>query len=350
MAKTILVLWISFLFLTIWCCKNETLTPPVLTTSGTIFSFLDRASAAVLISQDTMESFFDVIMPLDMAIQMKQAQASTQRDSLLPSYKTYLQNDVDSFTTKEKKLLLQALQQAHELLASVHAPNIPDTIQLIKTQGKHYGPTAYYTRMNAIIIPKQELVNPSIETLTRIMLHEYFHIYSRYHPEKRDSLYGLIGFMPADKPAYLPSPLQERILLNPDGINWKYHIQLTIDSQNYKAVPLLVSTKDRFTVLTPSFFSYLDFQLYPLEDRDSIYEVRTAIDGIKTPLPPPNEITDFFRQIGDNTNYIIHPDEVLADNFVLLLFAQTEEASFQINQYSERGQEILLKMKDILME
>ena len=30
------------------------------------------------------------------------------------------------------------------------------------------------------------------------------------------------------------------------------------------------------------------------------------------------ETQNFFEQIEENTNYIIHPDEVLADNFIFL--------------------------------
>lgn len=30
-------------------------------------------------------------------------------------------------------------------------------------------------------------------------------------------------------------------------------------------------------------------------------------------------MTGFLEQVGENTNYLIHPDEILADNFVLLV-------------------------------
>ena len=32
--------------------------------------------------------------------------------------------------------------------------------------------------------------------------------------------------------------------------------------------------------------------------------------------------TDFFEQITDNSNYIIHPDELMADNFVIAVQSQ----------------------------
>ena len=41
------------------------------------------------------------------------------------------------------------------------------------------------------------------------------------------------------------------------------------------------------------------------EDGPSLYDV--------------DELGGFFEQVGENTDYIIHPDEILADNFAFLL-------------------------------
>jgi hypothetical protein len=35
------------------------------------------------------------------------------------------------------------------------------------------------------------------------------------------------------------------------------------------------------------------------------------------------EVSGFFEQIGRNTRYIIHPEEIMADNFSLMLFGGT---------------------------
>jgi hypothetical protein len=40
-------------------------------------------------------------------------------------------------------------------------------------------------------------------------------------------------------------------------------------------------------------------------------------------LVGPGELTGFFEQIGRNTQYIIHPEEILADNFSLLVREKT---------------------------
>jgi hypothetical protein len=39
-------------------------------------------------------------------------------------------------------------------------------------------------------------------------------------------------------------------------------------------------------------------------------------------LHEPKRLDDYFTRIGRNTGYIIHPDEILADNFVHLVFGK----------------------------
>ena len=53
-----------------------------------------------------------------------------------------------------------------------------------------------------------------------------------------------------------------------------------------------------------------------------------------------SEVNGFFQQVGRNTSYIIHPDEILADNFVRLMAGDT-------NLPSPR---IIAEMKQVLAE
>ena len=51
------------------------------------------------------------------------------------------------------------------------------------------------------------------------------------------------------------------------------------------------------------------------------------------------EIGNFYEQIGKNTNYIIHPEEILADNFALLVMGQKVSSPW-----------LLDKLKSFLMQ
>ncbi len=64
-------------------------------------------------------------------------------------------------------------------------------------------------------------------------------------------------------------------------------------------------------------FNYLDFKLMQLEHDGDTY--RPAMRDGRPVLVEPASVPGYAQQIGDNTKYIIHPEEVLADNFVFLL-------------------------------
>jgi hypothetical protein len=66
-----------------------------------------------------------------------------------------------------------------------------------------------------------------------------------------------------------------------------------------------------------SLFQSLLFRLLLVEERGGRYEP-VLTRGQPVVLDPKKEPA-FLEKIGQNTNYIIHPDEILADNFVHVL-------------------------------
>lgn len=343
-------LYLLFLPLALFSCRQAPSQGGIRLSAGHQVFFLDSLESARAIVQDEDEGFFSKISPLDMAIQMGRPLPDTfSREDLLADYRTFLQRDVESFQEEEQKLMEAAFRKAFALTEKLRPGLFPPNMRLIKTKGLHYGPSVYYTRENCIIIPENEIQQGNLGGLTRVMLHEIFHIYSRYHPEEREALYRLIGFEPIREPLSIPDTLARRLLLNPDGINTGYAITLQIpgDSLPVRAIPLIVSGPPNYTPALPQFFAYLDFGLFPIVEGPEGYRAATR-GGYGSPLPPPARIPGFFEQIGDNTNYIIHPDEILADNFVFLVLAQTGEPDFALSNYSERGQEILRGVERVL--
>lgn len=337
------------LFISAMCsfqsCKSTSSQVPLSTSIQ--LTFLDSAQAASRIIQDQKESFFEQINILDMSIQMKtNFPEAFPRDSVLYLYKKSLQAEVLSFS-KEEKIFIEKTIAAIYTNSFFNLNNYLDTpITFIKVSGKHYGASAYYTRENCIIIPQDELLDPDAADFKKVIIHELFHIYSRYHPAKRRMLYEVIGFKSIGPVRHLQitPALRERILLNPDGINYAYAIELNRETEPYLAIPLIVASSSFFDPQQPLFFDYLQFELYKIQAPYSrLIKVLSTNEGKS--LIHYNEEQDFRKQIGDNTDYIIHPDEVLADNFILLLKG---EASWK--DQSPRGQEILQAMKQIIFE
>lgn len=59
-------------------------------------------------------------------------------------------------------------------------------------------------------------------------------------------------------------------------------------------------------------------------------------------------MADFFRQIKDNTNYIIHPDEIMADNFMFAILSM--ESPDYLTRFSKEGNTLIEEIKTILRE
>ncbi len=305
----------------------------------------DSARAAIEILDDDMQGFFDRITLIDMAIQMKKPIGLNEtRQMRLPQYKAFLASDVADFSEAEARLIQAVTQRALADLMHYLSPRaLPAELILIKTKGKHYGAGVWYTREECIIIPADALERGQEEELYTVMLHEIFHVWSRYHRPQRDSLYALIGFRAWEElPIELPQVLAKQLLLNPDGLEAGYYITLQDEEgQPLFAMPFIYTRSKNFSPGKPDFFSYLSFDLFPAEVGPDRIRVRALPDG-SSPIDL-RQHPEFFQQITRNTQYIIHPDEILADNFMFLVL--TEKDPEMRAQFPPDGKGLLLQMK-----
>lgn len=276
----------------------------------------DSSAAAEWIQRDTMTPFFQQIGTLDMRLQMGQAAPpdTTQRDSVLELYRQFLAQQVRSFQPTEKQLLRDVLSEAREMVSRLNPELLPPHLRLVKISGEAYGPAVYYTRENGIMIPQDELQTDKRALLRQVLLHELFHIYSRYHPQRRPALYQIIGFSAAPDGVLLPDRLQERQLLNPDGVRWQQKIRLRPAGEDSSQVffPFLYA-QERAESSPPSFMDAMAFGYFRADSTTAGWVLQD------TPAPI-SQLSDFHQKTGGNTDYIIHPDEILADNFVLLVY------------------------------
>lgn len=304
---------------------------------------LDSLSAASVLAQDELEFFFDQIGAADMALQMGIYPSGLSRKALLPLYRRFLQTEPQPFSASESDFVLKRMEEALQLAAPfLQHTALPDSIGLIKTRGRQYGPGVYYTRENRIVIPADALRDADRILVREVLLHELFHLLSRYNPALRERLYRSIGFYALDAPLFLPPELEAQRLSNPDGINCAYAIRLgAAPGETVRAVPLISIRPDGEG---PYYFNYLHFDLYPISG-DSIagYSVQPALPG-SVPL---REHPDFARQAGTVTDYNIHPDEILAEHFKFLVL---ERAGLAGRRFSTQDKRFLSAMEAVLLQ
>ena len=309
---------------------------------------LDSTASARRITQDQTDKYFDRITAVEMSIQMKQPLLNQNRNAWVDNYKNFLRSDVASFTPEEAKFVTDLMRDTMKACQSVNANILPDSLLLIKTKGKHVGDGVYYTRENTIVIPADVLRIRNKAAFKSTMIHEVFHVYSRLNPKKSAELYKIIGFESIGYDNLELHPwLANRIIHNPDGVDFAQKIDLKqADGSVIQAIPIIYSNAFGYIDGHDVFFSYVEFNLFEVQKQENgKWKVVVADDGITSTLKVETQ-PDFFKQIRDNTGYIIHPDEVLADNFAF--FIESLNNPMRTAKFSAEGKALIKEMEVVL--
>jgi hypothetical protein len=294
--------------------------PPV---KGPSFAFATiQQGRAVLTNRD---DFVQALSPFDRAARMKTDHNVSEQD-----YLDFVARNVLDWDAGERELVQSALSDLQPRLDALALP-FPETIRFIKTTGAEEG-GAEYTRSNAIVLPQSSLKNMGRASLRGTIAHELFHVLSRKNPALKEKLYAVIGFQPCGEIIF-PPELAERKLTNPDAPKNDHCIRLKTGDESVWAVPIIFSQSARYDVSRGGeFFQYLRLQFLVVERKDSAPSAKATYDPSHPRLLSADQVSGFYEQVGRNTDYIIHPEEILADNFKLFLLQNPNVPSPEILQ------------------
>lgn len=236
---------------------------------------------AVLGKRDT---FIQALSPFD-----RQARLESRTPVDEATFLSFLQAQALDWDDRSRALLDPALADLREHLARVKMPAMPDVL-LVRTTGQEEG-EAPHSRGRAIVLPNRVL---SEKTLSRVLAHEYFHVICRLHPELRDRLYDVVNFAPNSNIEF-PAELLDHKITNPDAPLIEHAVMVKGD----RYTPILFANRP---YTGGPMFTYLTVRLL----RIGSTELR-ELDK------------DYRDRVGGNTDFVIHPEEVLADNFALLV-------------------------------
>lgn len=285
----------------------------------------------------TRDEFIERLSPFDRAARMKTSDAVSEA-----RYLEFVGNSVLEWTDDEREKVLAELQAIRPRIATL-AASLPKVILMVKTTGAEEG-GAPYTRANAVVLPQALLASPS-EKLRATISHELFHVLSRANPALRDRLYAVIGFEKCQE-IEIPTELRARKITNPDAPRNQHCIRLDAAGKPVWTIPILLANAETYDrERGGQFFNYLELWFLVVERRENTDEVAPVYEDARPKLLRLGEISRFFEQVGQNTNYIIHPEEILADNFAMLVTGQRVPTSPQIT----RDLEAILKEASLAM-
>ena len=271
--------------------------------------FASRQAASEILTAD--DAYTSRMSQFDRMLRLKSTSRVTQAE-----YFQHLADNALDWTGVERDRLKPLLRRLSNALSGYRLP-LPPTVLLIKTTGKEEIGEGH-TRANAIVLPLHSLAEDD-KTLYFLLAHELFHVMSRYDERFRRAAYAIVGFRLGPE-VRLPPVIAALQITNPDAPRHDSYIDVRNDGQTVTVVPVLLS---RSAVFDPEIGDrlsrYWALRLMVIE--------KTSAQGRPTPrmrngapvLLRVKQVDGFFDQVGRNTRYIIHPEEILAENFAFLV-------------------------------
>lgn len=268
-----------------------------------VFASVDEARAVL----GKRDEFVAQLSAFDRAARMKSATPVREADFL-----AFAGRSAVAWDPQHKARVEAALAALKPRLARLDVA-LPEPVLLVATTGQEEG-QAEYTRGNAIVLPRSFFASAD-KSLEFVLAHELFHVLSRQDAELREDLYEVIGFERCDKLA-LPTSLASRKITNPDAPISRHCIGITWNGDAYRALPVLYADAPWTPQRGGEIFDYLQFRLL----LDTSARADSPAGSVR--LVKFDQVAGFFEKVGNNTTYVIHPEEILADNFAQILTGQ----------------------------
>ena len=224
------------------------------------------------------------------------------KSGTIDDVKAFGELQMRDFTDDEKKALEETLADMEKKFKEVKLPSLD--ITLIKsTQEEECGSGAYthgtqiYLGQDLMDLLKSDNKEES-DYGKCILWHEVFHCLTRNNPKFRKDMYSIIHFT-VGKEYKIPASVREKYISNPDVEHHNSHATFKINGKDTECFTALIATQSPKEC--DSFFECMTAVLVPTDGSDKYYM--------------PDEAENFWEVFGENTDYVIDPEECMADNF-----------------------------------
>lgn len=268
-----------------------------------IVALVDSTTAAGILQQP--DAYTNSHTAFDLSIRLDRPNGLIEGDYLKAAG-----HDVTNWPTAEKSLLLSAFSQIDSMasLKGWHL-HLPDTIKMIKTNCREEFGAEGYTRGNCIML------NSAADPIsTAVVAHELWHVISRLNPDLRKKIYEVFHFKPCNSIDYKEA-LHNRVITNPDCPFLLNYATVEVDGQE-QDVALVLYSKSGYSP-GKGLMDYLNIGLLALQGDDS-HKKPLLVDG-EPKIYEVQDVPDFIRQVGMNTPYMLHIEEVSAEHFSALV-------------------------------
>ena len=263
------------------------------------YRFADAEEAAELLLSN--RAYYENMNQIDLNFRMQKF------DATLEELEAFVATQTLDFTEAEKAAIDGAMTGI-EATCRERGYALPtvDGIVFAKTAMLEECEAGAYTHGTQIYLGQYSMevalseVPEYVEFFREIVAHELFHCLTRNHPDFRAAMYAILGFTVAEADYDFAPAVRERIISNPDVEHHNSCAAFNINGEMVDCAVVFTTTKP-FQKPGDSFFDVMVPGLVPVDDLSTMY---TSDDA-----------ANFWEVFGENTDYVIDPEEALADNF-----------------------------------
>jgi hypothetical protein len=277
--------------------------------SDSVLQFASRQTASAILAAD--DEYTSRMSQFDRMLRLK----STEPVSTA-AYYSHMADNARDWTDTDRARLAPLLERLSDALDRYRLP-LPPVVLLVKSSGNEEVGEGH-TRANAIVLPLRSLYEDD-DTLFFLLAHELFHVMTRHDAHFRNAAYALVGFRIGPE-LRLPAAIAPLQITNPDAPRHDSFVEVRSGGSVVEVVPVLLS---RSAVFDPEIGDELErywtLRLLVVEQASPGNPPVAKIRNGAPVLLRLRDVTGFFEKVGRNTRYVIHAEEVLAENFGFLV-------------------------------
>jgi len=276
------------------------------------FADLEEAKKLYLSNEDYFNNFSQY--DLDYKLNKKNA--------TLEEFKKFGVSQIREFTQEEKDIISAQITKMEQTLEKqkLSLPFHEEIIYIKSTQKEENGSLAY-THGTQIYLGGHLFDYMEDESSTRekifsakVFWHELFHCITRANKQFRKDMYKIINFTVGEKDFTIPKKIRDISISNPDVEHHDAYATFKINGKDIDCYLVLTAGRP-FEKEGDSFFSCMRSSIVPIDSQGEFYL--------------PEDASNFWEIFGKNTNYVIDPEECMADNFSYAIL--DEEYHYDLN-------------------
>lgn len=233
----------------------------------------------------------------------------------LDTFRAFQAASVQPWTPESRERWRRALEAIAPAFNRLHVP-LPREVLLIRTDGRESAEQPH-TRAHAVVLPAQ--FNQQQFSDAEVLAHELFHVVSRHQPELANRLYDLIGYDRVGELEWPAAWLPLRIA-NQDAPFDHHLMRVRIGGREATVMPVVLTSSTRLPPANgDTLLELMQPRLLEVIPGAHTQATKPVMHNGQPVWHDPEATPDFLAHLGGNTDYVLHPDETIADNFMFLV-------------------------------